>query len=88
MFVVGSIQYAYSVEPERLSYTFRQTMLGSSGNPKIATFDRRGGVEETTYLMMYTTRIVCLHPPHKARPGKINEIAQMRDIFLTRIQMI
>ena len=66
-------------------------MLGSSGNPKIATFDRRGGVEETTYLLWDITRILLtysVHPLHRARPGKINEITQMRVIFLLRIQMI
>ena len=72
-----------------MRHTFRQTMLGSSGNPKIATFDRRGGVEETyIFDVGYYKKIVYVHPVHIARPGKINEITQMRVIFLPRIQMI
>lgn len=43
-------------------------MLGSSGNPKIATFDRRGGVEETTYLLWDITRILLTYT-HFIEPG-------------------
>ena len=76
------------VEPERLSYAFRQKMLGGSGNPKIATFDRRGGVEETTYLMLDTTRISFTYT-HFIKPGLERLMkSHIRDIFLTRIQMI